>query len=268
MIYNLFSSGHIVADRYRIVAPLGKGGTSITYEAEDLTNHQRVALKTVSLQKSTDWKILELLEREARVLQNLNHPAIPKYLDYFHEDEERVGVGEDRALPQGDRLFYLVRELVEGTSLSDRIARGWRPREKQVTKISIQVLKILEYLHALRPPIVHRDIKPENMLLQPNGKVFLIDFGAVQDVYRNTFTRQRSFIGTLGYMPPEQFRGQAFPATDIYSLGATLLFLLTGKSPDKFAYHKLKIDFRSQVKISEEFAECLEKMLEPALENR
>ena len=246
----------LVRDRYRIVRPLGRGGTGTTYEAEDLQTHRRVAIKVVSLRQVKDWKILELLEREAKVLQNLDRPEIPKYLDYFHTDEEE------------DRHFYLVRELIEGDSLAAKVAKGWRPKERQVREIAIQVLEILDYLHGLRPPVVHRDIKPENILMQPDGKIFLIDFGAVQDVYRNTFTREGSFAGTLGYVPPEQFRGRAVPATDLYALGATLLFLLTGKSPEEFPYNGLRIDFRDRVKASKEFTECLEILLEPAVEDR
>jgi len=79
-------SGQVIGDRYRIIAPLGQGGMGITYEAEDLTNHKPVAIKALSLRQLTDWKALELFEREAKILATLNHPAIPKYLDYFQTD--------------------------------------------------------------------------------------------------------------------------------------------------------------------------------------
>ena len=246
----------LIGDRYRIVQALGHGGTGTTYEAEDLQTHRRVAVKALSLRQMKDWKVLELLEREAKVLQNLDHPAIPKYLDYIRADDRE------------NRHFYLVQELVEGDSLADKMAKRWRPKEAQVKAIAFQILEILQYLHGLRPPVIHRDIKPENILMQPDGKVFLIDFGAVQDVYRNTFTREGSFVGTLGYMPPEQFRGKALPATDLYALGATLLFLLTGKSPEEFPYHNLRIDFGDRVKVSPAFSECLRTLLEPAVEDR
>ena len=245
----------LVRDRYRIVRPLGRGGTGTTYEAEDLQTHRRVAIKVVSLRQVKDWKILELLEREAKVLQNLNNSAIPKYLDYFHTEEE-------------NRYFYLVQELVEGDSLADKVAKGWRPREPQVRDIAIKALETLAYLHDLRPPVIHRNIKPENILLQADGKIFLIDFGAVQDVYRNAFTQEGSFMGTLGYMPPEQFCGQSIPATDLYALGGILLFLLSGKSPQEFPYRGLRLDFCDRVKASKEFSECLEILLEPAVEDR
>ena len=102
----------IIAQRYRIVTPLGKGGMGITYEAEDLKNYQRVALKAVSLRQAQDWKILELFEREAKVISHLHHPGIPKYLNYFHQDTEQ------------DRIFYLIRELVSGNSLDGWVEKG------------------------------------------------------------------------------------------------------------------------------------------------
>lgn len=252
----LHQPGDIIAERYRLVAFLGQGAFSNTYEAEDLTNHQCVAIKAVSLTQMVDWQVLDLLQREARVLANLNHPAIPSYLDYF-----------DLNLPQ-DRCFYLVQELVEGKSLASLVHKGWRADEEEVKNIAIQILEILNYLHNLTPPVIHRDIKPHNLIRRRDGKICLIDFGAVQDVYRNTLTRGGTFAGTLGYMPPEQFRGQVSAASDLYGVGATLLFLLTGRSPDDFPQRRLKVDFRRWVKGSGEFINWLEKLLEPAIEER
>ncbi len=227
-----------------------------TYEAEDLTNYQRVAIKAVSLRQATDWKILELFEREGRVLANLNHPNIPNYLDYFYVDSE------------GDRIFYLVRELIAGDSLANLVQRGWNLEEEKVKQIAVQVLQTLDYLHRLNPPIIHRDIKPENLIVDRSSKVFLVDFGAVADVYRQTISSSNTFVGTLGYMAPEQFRGQVKPASDLYSLGATLVFVLTGRSPVDLPQVRMKIDFRNRVSISPQFADWLDKMLEPMLEDR
>ncbi len=102
----LHQANDIIARRYRIVTPLGKGGMGITYEAEDLINYQRVAVKAVSLRQAKNWKMLELFEREAKVIANLHHPQIPKYLNYFYIDTKQ------------DRRFYLIRELVSGNSLA------------------------------------------------------------------------------------------------------------------------------------------------------
>ena len=252
----LHQPNDIIAQRYRIVTALGKGGMGITYEAEDLTNYQRVAVKAVSLQQTKDWKILELFEREAKVIANLHHPQIPKYLNYFYIDTEQ------------DRCFYLIRELVWGNSLANWVKKGWHPTEIQVKNLAIQILNILSYLHQLNPPIIHRDIKPENIILQPDSQVFLVDFGAVKDIYRNTMSLSGTFVGTIGYMPPEQLQGKAYCASDLYSLGATLLYLLTHRSPDELPQKRMKIDIRSCVKISPEFMNWLEVILEPIWEDR
>ncbi|MEC4894117.1 MAG: serine/threonine-protein kinase [Oscillatoria sp. PMC 1051.18] len=246
----------IIAQRYRIVTPLGTGSAGTTYEAEDLSNYRRIALKALRVNQIRDWKTLELFEREAKILANLNHPHIPKYLDYFE------------AYTGSDRQIYLVQELATGESLADLIAKGWHPDEAEVKRIAIQILSILDYLHTLTPPILHRDIKPQNLIRQSDGKIFLVDFGAVQDIYRNTLTRGGTFVGTFGYIPPEQFRGTVVPASDLYSLGSTLVFLLTGRNPGELEKKRLKIEFRSQVKISTQFGDWLEKMLEPTLEDR
>ena len=253
---NSHKAEDIIAQQYRIIRPLGEGGMGTTYEAVDLENSQKVAIKVVSLRQMTDWKILELFEREAKVLANLHHPAIPKYIDYFQADS------------LNDRCFYLVQELAEGESLAELIDKGWRTGEAEIKQIALQILEILQYLHNLNPPVIHRDIKPKNIIRQADGKVFLVYFGAVQDVYRSTLTRGSTFVGTLDYMPPEQLRVQAVFGSDLYSLGATLLYLLLGRSPAVLPMKRMKIDFRERVQISSHFADWLEKMLEPAVEDR
>ena len=120
----------------------------------------------------------------------------------------------------------------------------------------------------LNPPIIHRDIKPENIILQPDGQVFLVDFGAVKDIYRQTMSFSGTFVGTIEYMPLEQLRGKAYYASDLYSLGATLLYLLTHRSPDELPQKRMKIDFRSCVEISPEFMDWLDVILEPMWEDR
>lgn len=252
----LHQTGEIVQGRYRIDHILGQGGIGITYAAEDLQTGDRVAIKALSFRRMNEWKVLELFDREAKVLAQLAHPAIPRYLDYFQVDSDR------------DRNFYIVQQLVEGKSLAQAIADGWHGSEEDIKQIAEQVLDILSYLHELKPPVIHRDIKPQNIILQPDRKIALVDFGAVQDSFRNTQVGGSTVVGTYGYMPPEQFRGKAVPATDLYALGATILFLLTGRSPTDLPEIKLKLSFRDSVSISSHFADWLDKMIEPALEDR
>lgn len=252
----LHQPGDIISEKYRIIETLGQGGNGITYKAEDLKSSEQVALKALSLHHMSDWKQMELFDREAQTLASLNHPGIPKYLDYFQVDTPE------------DRGFYIVQQLVVGKSFAELVKNGWRSNEAGVRNIAVQVLKILIYLQKLTPPVFHRDIKPQNLIGGKDGKVYLVDFGAVQNTYRSTFSYGSTVVGTFGYMAPEQFQGQALPATDLYGLGATLLFLLTHRSPADLPTDRLKISFRKRAHISEQFADWLEKMLEPDAEDR
>ncbi|MBE7382708.1 MAG: serine/threonine protein kinase [Leptolyngbya sp. SIO1E4] len=249
-------TGAMIQNRYQILRVLGKGGSGITYEATDSSTNRPVALKELSLKSLSDWKKLELFEREAQVLADLDHPAIPNYVDYFQVDTP------------DNRFFYIVQELAEGQSLAQRVAAGEQFSEAEVRRIAREILQILQYLHGLTPPIVHRDIKPQNIIRRDDGKIFLVDFGAVQTVFREATTFGSTVVGTYGYMAPEQFRGQAYPTTDLYSLGATLLHLLTHQHPGDLPQTRLKYEFRPYVKISEPFAQWLEGLLEPLAEDR
>ncbi|PZO38662.1 MAG: hypothetical protein DCF19_15790 [Pseudanabaena frigida] len=252
----LHAIGDVIRDRYRVLEILGQGGNGITYAATDLQQNKKMAIKALSLRHMHDWKQIELFEREAKVLSQLNHEAIPKYFDFFTIDTEE------------DRAFYIVQELAQGQNLAKLVEAGWRTNEKGVKKIAEQVLNILIYLHGLSPPVIHRDIKPHNLIYGDDGKVSLVDFGAVQDTYRSTMARGSTVIGTFGYMAPEQFRGQAVSATNLYSLGATILFILTHRSPSELPQERLRYDFRSKIQVSEQFADWLQKMVEPDLDDR
>jgi serine/threonine protein kinase len=241
---------------YQIRSILGEGGSGITYCAQVVGSDRQVALKELSLQKIKDWKAIELFEREAQVLAQLNHPAIPKYIDYFTID-----------IPD-NRSFYIVQELAPGKTLQAWLQEGWRGTEVEVKDIARQILEILIYLQQLNPPVIHRDIKPSNILRTATGQLSLVDFGAVQQTYHDTFMRGSTVVGTYGYMAPEQFRGQSLPATDLYGLGATILTLLTNRSPAELSSDNLKINFRNKIKVSDGFADWLEKMLEPDAADR
>ena len=245
----------IIAERYRLLSVLGQGGSGITYAAEDIKTQQLYALKALSLRGLSDWKQLELFEREAQILAQLDHPAIPNYIDYFQTDTEE------------NRWFYIVQELAPGKSLADLVQAGWRASQAEVRQLALQILDILKYLHELTPPIIHRDIKPQNIIRSDAGQIYLVDFGAVQNVYHNTMVGI-TVVGTYGYMAPEHFRGKAVPATDLYSLGATLLFLLTHCLPADLPQKRLKIDFRPAVQLKPDFANWLDQILEPAVEDR
>ena len=252
----VYQPSEIINDKYRITGILGKGGVAITYSAIDLKTDTTAAIKVVSLKQLDNWKQVELFQREAEILKQLEHPAIPRYIDYFDIETKT------------DKAFYLVQQIAPGKSLDRLVESGWRASEEEVKDIARQVLNILSYLHSLDPPVVHRDLKPSNLIRDDDGKIYLVDFGAVQNTYYNTLMQGSTVVGTYGYMSPEQFRGQAFPATDLYSLGATLLYLLTHRSPAELPHDTLKLDFRNSVDLDDSFADWLEKILEPDIENR
>ncbi len=252
----LHQVGDIINQKYRILDILGEGGIAITYLAADLQTGDNLALKVLSLRRMNDWKKMELFSRESQILSQLNHPAIPQYIDYFQLETDY------------DNSFYIAQQLAPGKSLAELVENRYYFDESEIRYIAIQILDILIYLHSFSPPVIHRDIKPQNIIRGDNGKIFLVDFGAVADTYHNTVTGGSTVVGTFGYMAPEQFRGKALPATDLYGLGTTLLYLLTKKCPSDLPQKHLKIDFGSQVDVSREFVNWLEKILEPIAEDR
>jgi WD40 repeat protein/ankyrin repeat protein len=243
--------GEIVAGRYRILDVLGRGGNAELFLVEDMESGRQLALKELLLGKAADWKVVELFEREARVLAGLTHPAIPRYVAYHQIDGAR------------GPSFCLVQELAPGRPLTQWLDEGWRPDEAAAKQIAEQVLVVLGYLHALQPPVIHRDLKPQNLIRAEDGTIRVVDFGAVQAAIRDAETGGSTIVGTYGFMAPEQSRGVASPATDLFGLGATLLFLVTRKTLADFPHKDLRVDFRKSVNVSPAFAGWLEQMLEP-----
>jgi serine/threonine protein kinase len=240
-------------DRYELIRPLGEGGFATTYLATDHSTGRNCVIKELSWAKVDDWKFIELFEREARVLANLNHPQIPAFIEFFTEPAS-----------DGNRIF-LVQEFIDGSNLRDLVQSGKHFSQREVIEIGLQVSRILEYLHSLSPPIIHRDIKPSNILIDSKGIVHLVDFGAVRDkILNNQKTEGGNFtvVGTYGFMPFEQFQGRAIPASDIYSLGATLVYLLSHKEPHEIESIESHLEFENHVSVSTDFVAVLRKMLE------
>lgn len=205
-------------ERFDILEPLGRGGQGHTYLAIDRANGNRVALKRLSLRLADDWKAVELFEREGRVLRQLAHPQIPRFVDALVVHKEGV--------PH----FYLAQEYVEGRSLQDVVDRDPPWPQERAEALARSILGVLAYLGTQRPPIVHRDIKPANLIQRPSGEWTLVDFGAVQAIVPAELGGS-TVVGTLGYAPPEQIMGRADPRSDLYALGAVLVQLMTGTHP-------------------------------------
>ena len=200
----MHQKGEIINNRYRILDTLGQGGIGITYLAQDLETNISLALKVLSLRRMTEWKKVELFERESQILSQLNHPAIPQYLDYFQIETDK------------DNFFYIAQQLAPGKSIEQLIESGWNPSEEQVKDIAIQLLDILIYLHSFSPPIIHRDIKPESIIRSRDEKLYLVDFGAAKVGNGTAILQTGTNNGTPEFVEPEQSRGKAIYNTDLY----------------------------------------------------
>jgi hypothetical protein len=211
----MLSTDIILQSRYRVIRPLGRGGMGAVYEAFDERLSRTVALKE-TLVETDDLR--RAFGREARLLANLRHPALPGVLDHFEE---------------GGGLF-LVMEFIPGDDLGRLLELGRQFAPAEVLAWADQLLDALEYLHGLDPPVFHRDIKPSNLKLVPPGHVVLLDFGLAKgSAGQMTGTGVFSLLGySPVYSPLEQMQGTGTDArSDLYSLGATLYHLLTGTKP-------------------------------------
>ncbi len=203
--------------RYKIKKTLGVGGQGAAYQSLDQGTGEIVVLKEFLLPIYVDISVrkdvLESFESEARILKHLNHEQVVKLLDFFVEDHRA----------------YLVLEHIDGLSLREIVTQNGPLTEPRVRELAKQMCVILNYLHSQEPHVVHRDFTPENLILRHDGLLKLIDFNVARQVESNA---TGSVVGKPAYLPPEQFRGQPVPQSDIYGMGATLAFLLTGKEPE------------------------------------
>ncbi|MGB3760552.1 MAG: serine/threonine-protein kinase [Rivularia sp. (in: cyanobacteria)] len=252
----MLEAEQILQERYQLKQKLGQHSGRQTWLAEDISIEpaETVILKFLASSEQMQWQDLKLFEREADILKQLSHAGIPDYLDYF-------------TIVDDNSFFALVEENIPGDSLKQLIERKQRFTEKELQHIAVDILEILCYLHTLNPLVIHRDIKPSNLILGEDKRVYLIDFGAVQDraiAQGATFT----VVGTYGYAPVEQFGGRTVPASDLYALGATLIHLATGTIPADLPQKHMRIQFQDQVSLSASFIRWIEKLTEPDIEQR
>ncbi len=252
----MLSAGNILNNRFALRKPLQSHSVRQTWLARDLMFEDEVVVKLLELGGSMQWDDFKLLEREAQVLKQLNHPGLVQYRDDF-------------ALQAVNPWFCLVTKYVPGISLKEKLEKRYRFNQQELQWIATEVLNILDYLHQLNPPILHRDIKPSNLIWGSDNHIHLIDFGGVQMQPRlpgATFT----VVGTYGYTPIEQFGGQALPASDLYALGTTLVHLLTGVAPADLPQKQLKIEFKEAIRspVEPQFISYLERLIEPTVEHR
>ena len=245
------SAGTVIADRYELLDALGSGGMGTTWRARDRQLGNDVAIKLLRMDRVEDWKVIELFEREARTLASLTHPGVPRYID---------------AQAGGDDGWYLVQELAPGRSLEDLLTQ--RLPEEALRSIASQILDVLVYLQTWSPPVIHRDIKPSNLIVDDAGRVKVVDFGAACRSITDTQLGGSTVVGTFGYMAPEQFRGVATAATDLYGLGMTLVHVATGVEPSQLPTERMAVQFRDRVQLTPGVVAWLERMTAPALEDR
>ena len=218
--------GPLLGGRYRLGPRLGRGSQGEIYLARDDKakpgDEKEVVVKRLTPRGT--WKSFELFEREAKVLSQLRHAGVPRYLATLEE-------------PPG--TFNLVMQRAPGEDLRELTKRR-RLSQLELRDVLIRSLEILDYLHTRTPPVVHRDIKPSNLVRAPDGKIALVDFGGVLDAARDK--GGSTMVGTFGYMAPEQLHGQVTPATDLYALGATIVALAGGIEPEDVPRKGLRMD--------------------------
>ncbi len=256
----------LLKDRYRAIKPIGQGGFGRTFVAidEDKPSKPHCVIKQFYPQAqgtSTVKKAVELFNQEAMRLDELgNHPQIPDLLAYFTQEDRQ----------------YLVQEFIDGYNLAQELAHTGTYSETQIRHLLNDLLPVLQFCHSQN--VIHRDIKPENIIRRRGlagrstvisegnpGNLVLVDFGASKVATNADINKTGTSIGSPEYVAPEQIRGKALFASDIYSLGATCIHLLTGKSPfDLHDIHNNVWIWQKFLKtpISKELGQILDKMLE------
>lgn len=223
------NAGVVLQDRYKVIKVLGRGGMGAVYLAEDQRlNSRYTAIKEMSTKAVGPGKLQDAVvtfKKEAAILSNLKHTSLPVISDFFSEGEEK---------------WYLVMDYIEGENLSTVLKKRGRIPQNEVMAWARELGAILDYLHSQNPPIIFRDLKPSNIMLTSEGKIKLIDFGIARH-FKSDVDLDTTAYGSTGFAPPEQYgKKQTDVRSDIYSLGATLHYLLTGVDPTgtpfKFEY--------------------------------
>ncbi len=257
----------LLRDRYRVLKALGQGGFGATFLARDesLPGEPSCVIKQLRPATTVSHVIpmaRELFEREARTLGRIgNHPQVPMLLAYFEDNQQ----------------FYLVQEYISGSTLQQEVKRSGPFSEAGVRQFLSEILPLLQYIHSQH--VIHRDIKPANLIRrEQDRKLVLIDFGAVKNQVNQASAANTSdqtaltnfAIGTPGFAPPEQMALRPVYASDIYAVGVTCIYLLTGKSPKDLDYNPStgEMVWQKYVHVSSHFAEVLKKMLEASVRHR
>ena len=206
--------GSVVDGKYKILNIVGKGGMSFVYLAMNEKANKQWAIKEI---RGQDYRNFEIDKQEIEMMKRLKHSGLPSIVDVIEQKES----------------LLIVMDYIEGRSLEDLVLEYGPLSETQVLNYAEQICDVLHYLHSQNPPIIYRDMKQSNVMLRPDGKICLIDFGAARE-YKPENRSDTVLLGTKGFAAPEQYRmdGQSDARTDIYSFGVTLFRLLTGETPE------------------------------------
>ena len=240
-------TGEILKERYHVNTVLKAGGMGSIYLAHDANLDGPCAIK--EMHPTDDTWVTRRFREEANLLSQLQHPNIPRVRDFFQLQRE------------GGTLCYIVMDFVQGVTLHHELELALKAEKKGIDcalarTIALEMLGVLEYLHALTPPIIHRDIKPANIIRDTeSGKLYLVDFGLA----RGTSEHTQTTAGTLMFCPPEQMLGKADVRSDLYALGATLYLLLTGQPIQMGRYMPV---LARRADIEPQLAETVDKVLQ------
>ncbi len=206
----------LLKGQYQIEAHIATGGFAAVYQATNLNENRSVAIKRLLPTSDRFEKRVELFEREAETLNALQHLRIvPKYYEYFVENGS----------------YHIALEYIKGKTLHDKVVHDGQPLQyNNVIEWAIQICEVLNYLHLSNPPIIHRDLKAENLILS-GSRLVMVDFGGVREVDPLATGERDTGLGTSGYAAPEQRQGKSEPRSDLFSLAATMFYLLTHTPP-------------------------------------
>lgn len=214
--------GSLIDGKYKVIAKVGKGGMSTVWLAMNVKTNKNWAIKEIrQTGKNGSELVKQNLMTEIGILKKLHHENLPQIIDIFEKND----------------TYLIIMDYVEGRTLKAIVdEKGEQPQE-DVVNWAIQLCSVLDYLHTREPAIIYRDLKPGNIMLRPDGRIVLIDFGTARE-YKTGQDEDTISLGTKGYAAPEQYGGdgQTDARTDIYNLGATIYHLVTGKNPTKPPY--------------------------------
>ena len=256
--------------RYVPIKLLGRGGFGAAFLARDrrIPGMRSCVVKQFQPAGNLTTNQLQqaqiLFEREAEVLSQIGneHEQIPDLFAFFPVVVQSLQAG------QQDQFFYLVQEYIDGLNLEEELAQKGNFSEAEVLEVLTEILKVLQFVHD--KGIIHRDIKPSNIMRRRDGKLFLLDFGAVKQVTNSPTGNASTGIYSLGFAPPEQMAGgQVFPSTDLYALAVTILTLLTNQEANKlFDAYTNQWQWRNQATVAPQLADILDRMLLAAANQR